>query len=74
MKIIEKEIVKGYEAGSASLYIPILGDIFPKLFGPKMKEYNKFVIKTDNGKYEVNENYYNNCVIGKSFDVKSSRL
>ena len=58
-KIEEKTEEKSYEAGSGALYIPILGDLFPKLWGQKMRETRKFFIFTNDAKYEVNEDIYN---------------
>ena len=37
-------MITDYEAGSGSLYIPILGDLFPKLWGQKMKEIKKYKV------------------------------
>lgn len=37
-KIIEKRVDRSVEAGSGGLYIPILGDIFPSLFGQQIRE------------------------------------
>ncbi len=40
-----------YEAGSGTLYVPVLGDLFPKLWGDKMRELPKYYIFTDYAKY-----------------------
>lgn len=40
----EKEYMLDYEPGSGSLYIPILGDLFPKLFGPEMNAVDKWFL------------------------------
>ena len=58
---IEKKIIEpGYEPGSGAMYIPILGDLFPKLFGPKMREIPHYFIIADNKKYQVKEELYKN--------------
>ena len=39
-KIVEKkENTIDYEVGSGSLYIPVLGKLFPKIWGQEMKSY-----------------------------------
>ena len=43
-QVLKKEDIRDYEVGSAALYIPILGDLFPKLWGPKMNEFSKYKI------------------------------
>lgn len=47
--IIDKEYKADYEAGSGSLHIPILGDLFPKLFSSEMKPIDRWflIIRTD---------------------------
>ncbi len=43
-----------YEVGSGALYIPILANIFPKMYGQKMKKTTKsFIITDNNEKYEI---------------------
>ena len=66
-KKVEKKIEeKSYEAGSGALYIPILGDLFPKLWGQKMRESRKFFILTNDAKYEVEKEVY--VVLKKNAD------
>lgn len=49
--VLNKEDV---EPGSGVLYIPILGDLFPKLFGQKMKRvYVSYIITENNEKYDI---------------------
>ena len=57
-KVQDKEHTASSEAGSGMMYIPILGDIFPKLWGQKMrpKEYHSLII--NNTRYEVDQNLY----------------
>ena len=71
-KVVSKKVVKSFEAGSGALYIPILGDLFPKLWGQKMKGSNKYFIFTEKFKYEVNEEDYNKLNEGDVFDNKMS--
>lgn len=51
--VIYKESVTDYEAGSGALFIPILGNLFPRLWGQKMKQYKKELIYSSNKKYEI---------------------
>lgn len=55
--VVAKSVVmnkEDVEAGSGALYIPILGDLFPKLFGQKMnRTFISYIIDSEN-----NEKYY----------------
>ena len=57
-KVLEKFEEKSYEAGSGTLNIPILGELFPKLWGQKMNETNKYYILTSENKFEVNKDLF----------------
>lgn len=48
-----KEEAVDYEAGSGVLYIPILGDLFPKLWGQKMSKLQKYNLIIDNHRFTV---------------------
>lgn len=71
-KVVSKKVEKSFEAGSGAMYIPILGDLFPKLFGQKMQESNKYFIFTEESRYEVKEEDYNTLNAGDAFDEKMS--
>lgn len=60
----EKQKVVSTEAGSGAMFIPILGDVFPKLWGQRMKSANKYFFIIKNTRYEVDENIYNNVNVG----------
>lgn len=47
------------EPGSGMLYIPILGDLFPKLWDQKMKMTKKYFIVAQDYKHEVDADIYN---------------
>ncbi|MFA5851022.1 MAG: hypothetical protein WC833_14220 [Bacteroidales bacterium] len=53
-----KETVASYEAGSGTLHIPILGDLFPKLWSQKMRESSKFYLIIERYRYEVGQELY----------------
>ncbi|MEZ7885454.1 MAG: hypothetical protein QMB39_09355 [Bacteroidales bacterium] len=46
------------EPGSGMLYIPVLGDLFPKLWGQKMNMIKRYFIVANNYKHEVNIDIY----------------
>ena len=71
-KVVSKKIEKSFEAGSGALYIPILGNIFPKLWGQKMNEKKKYLIFTEKYKYQVEEDDYNKLEEGDKFDKSLS--
>lgn len=71
-KVIKKEIETSHEAGSGVLYIPILADIFPKLFNQKMRETEKFRVYTEKYRYEVKKEDYIILQVGDVFDEKLS--
>lgn len=57
-KVVRKKVEKSFEAGSGELYIPILGDLFPKLWGQKINEKYKYLVFTEKYRYEVGEEDY----------------
>lgn len=57
-KIQHKENQTVYEAGSGCLYIPILGDIFPKLWGQNMRAIQKWNLIINNFRYEVEKELF----------------
>jgi len=63
-KIDKKVIEPSYEPGSGAMYVPILGDLFPKLFGPKMRSIPHYFIIAGNRKYKVEEEFYKNLKEG----------
>ena len=71
-KVKRKETVTSYEAGSGMLYIPILGDLFPKLFNQKMRPIQKYHILTEKYRYEVRKETYEEISVGDVFDEKLS--
>lgn len=65
-EIKKKYSEKSYETGSGNLYIPILGDIFPKLFGQKMREGTKYFIIAGEFTHEVEKNDFLNLKEGEN--------
>lgn len=73
-KIDKKVIEPSYEPGSRAMYLPILEDLFPKLFGSKMRSIPHYFIIAGNRKYNVKEEFYKNIKEGEelnfSYDEK----
>jgi hypothetical protein len=58
-KLLQNKVEKmDYEAGSGNLYIPILGDLFAKLWGQKMKQAMRYYLIVDNVEYNVDNELY----------------
>lgn len=62
--IVEKIEEKSYEAGSGAMFIPILGNLFPKLWGQEMRESMKYYIVSEKQKHEVEKEVYDYCKKG----------
>lgn len=75
--VVEKENITDHEAGSGSLYVPILADLLPDLFDQPMKAvYRWFVIARVNGelyRYEVEEEIYNRLKEGDQIEIKTDK-
>jgi hypothetical protein len=57
-QVITKYQETSYEAGSGVLYIPILGNLFPKLWGQKMRPLPTYYFNIDNYRNEIEEELY----------------
>lgn len=53
-----KENHKSHKANSGAMYIPILGDLFPKLFGQKMQPALKLNLIINGYRFEVEKNVF----------------
>lgn len=58
-RIDNRKKLVDYEVGSGSLYIPLLGDLFPKIWGQEMKGKKKFRLTIDGENYDVEEDLFN---------------
>ena len=65
----KKENTQDYEVGSGSLYIPILGDLFPELWGQKMKSFKVLRLTIDGEKYSVAKEIFDNVEEGDSIEL-----
>jgi hypothetical protein len=65
----EKFIEASFEAGSGNLYIPGLGDMFPKLWGQKMRETKKYTLKTKYLNHEVTQSFYDSVHVGEEIMI-----
>jgi len=57
-KVERKENITSYEAGSGAMHSPILGTLFPKIWGQKMKPNQKYILVVNNYEYEVEKEVF----------------
>jgi len=62
-----------YEAGSGSMYIPILGDLFPKLWGQKMRPIEKLNLIINGFRFEVKKDDFSNAKQDDKVEMYYSR-
>ena len=72
-KIDKKNHIIDYEAGSGSLYIPGLGDLFPKLWGQEMRSYSKYVLTIKGIENNVEKELFDNVKEGDLIEVHDSK-
>ena len=68
-EVQDKEHIASSEAGSGMLYIPILGDLFPKLWGQKMRLKKYYILVLNNTRYEVDQNLYEAVTVGDEVNI-----
>lgn len=74
IKSIDKLVIEtSYEAGSGSLHIPILGDLFPKIWGQKMKGSLRHYMIIGTEKYDVKEEIYKQLKEGDKVEIHWSK-
>ncbi len=72
--VIRKFCQEQYEPGSGRLYLPILGNIFPKLFKLSMKPSDRWFVVVQNEsfyRYEVAKEVYDAVVIGDKVSIET---
>lgn len=67
--IQKKEYKVDFETGSGSLYIPVLGDLFPNLWGQKMNPVDKWILTIDNMIYTVDKDFYDSVSEGDKVEI-----
>lgn len=67
--IQKKEYKVDFEVGSGSLYIPVLGDLFPNLWGQKMNPVDKWILVIDNTTYVVDKDFYDSVAEGDRIGI-----
>ena len=72
-KIEIKKSEIDYEVGSGALYIPILGDLFSKLWGHKMKEYSKYILIINGVGHTVEKELFDSVIEGGLIEVHNSK-
>jgi len=68
-KIMKKESYESFETGSGSLYIPVLGNLFPKLFSLDMKSKNRYYFIVNNTRMRVDADSYNRFKEGDEYKM-----
>ncbi len=68
-KVQKKESYTSYETGSGSLHIPILGDLFPKLFSMKMRPKGRYYLIINNTRMRMSEEVYKSAKEGEELDL-----
>ncbi len=71
--IQKKEMITDYEVGSGALYIPILGDLFPKLWGQKMKEIKKGKVIINGTAQQIDKNLFESVNEGDDIEMHFSK-
>jgi len=64
-----KEESIDYEAGSGNLYIPVLGALFPKVWGQEMRQVTKYSLNIDDYKYDVTKDIYDGVSEGDEIEM-----
>ena len=73
-KVDRKEKQTIYEAGSGTLNTPILGDLFPKLWGQEMKPKHKLNLIINNSRYKVDKLIYDKIQSGDLVEMHYSEF
>ncbi|KAF5068150.1 hypothetical protein DSECCO2_245890 [anaerobic digester metagenome] len=63
-KVQAKESNVSYEAGSGAMHIPVLGNLFPKLWGQEMRDSSCFYLILNSTRYEVSRELYEEVNVG----------
>jgi len=65
----KKESLTEYEAGSGALYVPVLGNLFPKIWGQKMRSQNNYYIIANSRKYLVEKSFFDKIQPGDPINI-----
>jgi hypothetical protein len=68
-KVCEKLDITDYEAGSGSMYIPGLGDLFPKIWGQEMKAIYLMKLKVNNDEHDVEKELFDKVNEGDLIEI-----
>ncbi len=61
------------ELVSGPLYIPVLGRLFPRLWGDRREvRRTRYLAHTDVGSFEVNEKEFDQMVVGEPFQSRTT--
>lgn len=70
----EKQDKTSYEAGSGALHIPILGNLFPKIWSQEMKPKYVLYLIINNTRYEVRKDVFNQTKKGDLVEIHYSQF
>lgn len=73
VKVDQKLILKSEEAGSGVLYIPILGYLFPKIWGQKMNNLDVYYLVINGFRYEVDKEFFDTVDEGEQIERHSAK-
>ncbi|MBB4035523.1 hypothetical protein GGR21_001416 [Dysgonomonas hofstadii] len=68
-KVQSKEQTKSYEAGSGNLYIPVLGNLFPKMWGSHPRMSYIYYLIINNIRYRAGKESYEKVESGDYIEV-----
>lgn len=68
-KVTDKQDRSSHEAGGGNLYIPILGDLFPKLWGQKPKKIYWVYFIINQTRYQVNKELFDTIKPGEQVEM-----
>ena len=57
-RVEKKENLTVHEAGSGNTYIPVLGDLFPQLWGSRTRELERYNFIINNTRHEVEKDLF----------------
>ncbi len=72
--ISDKRENTDYEAGSGTMYIPVLGDLFPKLWGQEMRKQNLHFLKINGELLPVDKKLFDSVAINQQVKIYYSKF
>lgn len=73
VKVDQKMKIKSEEAGSGVWFIPILGNLFPKLWSVNMKEVDVYYLVINGFRYEVEKEFFDTIKEGDEIERHTAK-